>query len=194
MRWIRNSLQIIGTLGIIGSIIYYLIYKEELALLIIPIGLFMIILSFFIKADIITDKEKSRGIIWKDRKRNRLGLPYTFTIYLLDSEILHLRRGLFTTTDDEVKLYRILDLKLKRNLFQKTLKLGTIYIDSSDSSMKEFKLSNIKSSQSVKSMLSKLVDENRMKYKVFSMEQVQGSDNLEDIDNNGIPDVFEIGD
>lgn len=194
MRWIRNSLQIIGTLGIIGSIIYYLIYKEELALLIIPIGLFMIIMSFFIKADIITDKEKSRGIIWKDRKRNRLGLPYTFTIYLLDSEILHLRRGLFTTTDDEVKLYRILDLKLKRNLFQKILKLGTIYIDSSDSSMKEFKLSNIKSSQSVKSMLSKLVDENRMKYKVFSMEQVQGSDNLEDIDNNGIPDVFEIGD
>lgn len=193
MRWVRNSLQIIGTLGIIGSIIYYVVYKEELALLIIPIGLFMIILSFFIRADMITEKEKSRGIIWKDRKRNRLGLPYTFTIYLLDSEILHLRRGLFTTTDDEVKLYRILDLKLKRNIFQKILKLGTIYIDSSDSSMKEFKLSNIKSSQSVKSMLSKLVDENRMKYKVFSMEQVQGSD-LEDMDNNGIPDVFEISD
>ena len=54
-------------------------------------------------------------ILWKDRKRY-LGLPISFTRYELTPTRFIIRTGVFTTNTEEVLLYRVLDLKLKRNL------------------------------------------------------------------------------
>ena len=61
---------------------------------------------------------EGQKVIWSDRKRH-LGLPISFTKYVVDNDRLYMSKGFFTTVVDEILLYRILDIKMSRNLVQK---------------------------------------------------------------------------
>ena len=111
---------------------------------------------------------------------------------MLDQDRLHVRRGLFTTSEDEVKLFRIVDVSLKRGLWQKLLGLGTVHLDSSDSTMQAFEIGNVKHPKALKDMLSKLIDESRLRNRVISTESVNTDvHEYEDHNENGIPDKYE---
>ena len=69
-----------------------------------------------------------------------------------------------------MRLYRIKDLGLERNLIQRMFGLGTIRVVSSDSSLGNFDLTNVKNSSDVKEKLSRLVEEERQRKKVSSRE------------------------
>ena len=73
---------------------------------------------------------KREDMIWSDRKRNWLGLPWTFTVYGLTEDRLFIKTGVLNIHEDEVRLYRILDLSLRRSFWQRIVGLGTIHVDS----------------------------------------------------------------
>lgn len=153
------------------------------------------------------EKLPKKTFLWKDRKRNFLGLPWSFTRYRLDDTRLYLITGFLNTTEDEIRLYRITDVTLKRNFWQRLFGLGTIHCDSSDVTTSHIDIRNIKHPQAVKEMLSKLVDESRLRNRVYTTESVtpnvhahaaEGGDgmpphdvDLTDVNHNGVPDVFE---
>ena len=60
--------------------------------------------------------------IWSDRKRTLFGLPLSFTKYRLTEDRLFIEKGFLSKNEDEVRLYRILDLSLNRSLGQRDLK------------------------------------------------------------------------
>ena len=102
----------------------------------------------------VSKARPSREIMWSDKKRIWCGLPWTFTRYSVSPDRLYIKRGLITIHEDEVRLYRIRDICLRQGFFQRLFGLGTINISSSDSSMGNFQLKNIKKSHDVKEMLS----------------------------------------
>ena len=53
-----------------------------------------------------------QNTVWKARKRNFLGLPWTFTVYGFSQDRLFIKSGIFNTREDEVRLYRITDIGL----------------------------------------------------------------------------------
>ncbi|OKZ83813.1 MAG: hypothetical protein BHW06_05385 [Clostridium sp. 44_14] len=110
------------------------------------------------------------NFIWKERKRNALGLPWTFTKYALTDDRLFITSGLLKTVEDEVRLYRIMDLSLSQTLSQKIFGIGTILVSSADKSMRDFEIKNIKKPRDVKEQLSKLVEENCDKKRVTNRE------------------------
>ena len=112
--------------------------------------------------------------IWKDRKRVVFGLPWSFTKYSMTSDRLFIEKGLVQSTEDEVRLYRILDIRLVRSLGQKMFGLGTIQISSSDKTMKNFELKNIKNSKYVKELLSEMVEKQRVEKRVVNREVMGG--------------------
>lgn len=123
-------------------------------------------------------------VLWHDRKRTFLGLPWSFTVYEFDEERLFISKGFFKTVEDEVRLYRILDLSLTRTLGQKIFGLGTITINSSDKTLKTFELKDIKNPRKVKEQLSNLVERQRDEKRVSSREFMMGeSDNSADSAN-----------
>ncbi|MGX8692332.1 MAG: PH domain-containing protein [Clostridia bacterium] len=126
------------------------------------------------------EKKAKKQILWKDRKRTFLGLPWSFTKYRLTDESLTIETGFLNSTEDEVRLYRITDVTLKRSFGQKLLGIGTIHCDSSDVTMQNFDIKNVKRPKKVKELLSRLVNESRMKNRVYTSESV-----------NGRPHVFE---
>ena len=107
---------------------------------------------------------------WSDRMRIIFGLPWTFTKYAATDEKLLIRTGVLNVKEDEVRLYRILDLTLKRTLFQRLWGLGTIHVCSADKSTPEFEILNIKNPEIVKNMLSDMVEEERRKKRVSGRE------------------------
>lgn len=124
-------------------------------------------------------------IVWQDRKRVWCGLPWTFTKYELSNDKLIIKTGFFTQNQDEVRLYRILDLSLQRSLLQRIFGMGTIRCHSVDKTMKNFEIKNIKDSENVKNRLSDLIEEARKANRVSSREFMtdQEDDDEEDIEN-----------
>ncbi len=51
-------------------------------------------------------------ILFMQRKRLWCGLPWTFTVYSFDSERLFIKSGMLNIKEDEIRLYRILDLNV----------------------------------------------------------------------------------
>ncbi|WP_243175737.1 PH domain-containing protein [Coprococcus ammoniilyticus] len=124
-------------------------------------------------------------IIWKDRKRIFFGLPWTFTKYSLSEDRLFISTGFFSVKEDEVRLYRIMDVSLERKLWQRMCGLGTIKCCSADKTMEDFEIRNIKKSREVKEMLSNMVEDERTKKKVSSREFMDHErDEFDDYDDH----------
>ncbi len=132
---------------------------------------------------------KEGDIVWKARKRTFLGFPFSFTVYSLSEERLFIKTGLFTTVENEVRLYRVLDLKLVQTLGQKIQGLGTIQIKSSDKSMKAFDILNIPNSRNVKEMISEYVEKQRQLNRVSNRELMSDFDDDDDNDHGDDGDV-----
>lgn len=112
------------------------------------------------------------SIIWTDKKRTLFGLPLSFTTYELEEERLFIRTGFLTRVEDEVRLYRIIDMTLRQTLWQRIFRVGTIHCCSSDSSQKEFDIISVKNPREVREQLSQLVEAQREKKRVYSREFV----------------------
>mgnify|MGYP000789395574 CR=1 FL=1 len=110
------------------------------------------------------------NIVWKDRKRTLFGLPWSFTKYSLSDDRLFISTGFLSTKEDEVRLYRIMDISLKRTLGQRIFGLGTIKCCSADKTLGDFEIKNIKKSKDVKELLSEMVENERNRKKVTSRE------------------------
>ena len=108
--------------------------------------------------------------IWKDRKRPIFGLPLSFTRYRLTEEKLIVTTGILSTKEEEVQLYRIMDLTLHRSIWQRMFGVGTIHCCSGDKTTPEFDIKDIKRPAEVKELLSKNIEEQREKKRVSGRE------------------------
>ena len=108
--------------------------------------------------------------IWEDRKRPIFGLPLSFTRYRLTEEKLIVTTGILSTKEEEVQLYRIMDLTLHRSIWQRMFGVGTIHCCSGDKTTPEFDIKDIKRPVEVKELLSKNIEEQREKKRVSGRE------------------------
>lgn len=109
-------------------------------------------------------------IVWKDRKRIIFGLPWTFTRYSITQEKLIIDTGFFSRKEDEIRLYRILDLSLHRPLRQRIWGLGTIRLHTADKSAPEVEIKRIKHAKKIKEMLSDMVERERDEKRITARE------------------------
>lgn len=107
---------------------------------------------------------------WRDRKRTLFGLPWSFTIYQLTEEKLIIRTGFLNRHEEEIRLYRIMDLSYEQSLGERIFGVGTIHCWAADRSTPEFRIQHIKDSERVKNMLSDMIEDQRTKKRVSSRE------------------------
>ena len=124
------------------------------------------------------------NILWSDRKRPIFGLPLSFTKYTLTEERLIINTGFLNLKEDECRLYRVLDIVLNRSLFQRMFGVGTISVQSSDKSLKNFEIKNVKKPKEFKELFSEQVEAVREKKRVVSREFMSDSDDDFDGDDD----------
>lgn len=124
-------------------------------------------------------QETSSPYKWKDRKRIIFGLPWSFTRYRLTEDKLIVSTGLFSIKEEELRLYRIMDITLNRTLGDRLWGLGTIHICSADKTTPELDIKRICRSDEVKEMLSDMVEAARKKNRV-SAREFMAADDIDD--------------
>jgi uncharacterized membrane protein YdbT with pleckstrin-like domain len=107
--------------------------------------------------------------IWSDRKRTLFGLPWSFTKYILTDDKLLIRSGVLSQREEEIRLYRVRDLELKRSFRDRLDRVGTIHVCSSDNTAPEIDIRRIKHSRYVKDMISDQVEKMRTAHNAVEM-------------------------
>lgn len=111
--------------------------------------------------------------IMRERKRWAfLGLPFTFTKYLITDKRLVIQTGFFVSKESEILHYRILDMNYSRNLLQKMFGLGTISLYAQDVTHPELVIKNIKHSREFKEKLAELTEKEKQRLSVRRGEVV----------------------
>ena len=103
--------------------------------------------------------------IWKDRRR-RMGMPLSFTRYRMSEDRLFLSVGLLNVRDEELLLYRVRDISVRRSLWQRLFGMGSVTVTSSDKTTPTLLLKNIKKPMEVKEILHEQVEEAKLRRRV----------------------------
>ncbi len=119
--------------------------------------------------------------LWQDRKRY-FGLPISFTRYSMSEDRLFTSVGFLNIKDDEILLYRVRDIDTSRTLWQRLFGVGTVTVISSDKTMPNLVLQNIKDPIFVKELIHKQVEEMKIQ------RRMRFGEIMTDTDGDGMPD------
>lgn len=124
------------------------------------------------------------ALVWQDRKRIIFGLPWSFTKYKLYDDKFQICTGFLSRKEEEIRLYRIMDLTLQKSLGQRIFGMGTVKVESADKTTSEFLIKNIKKPDTVRDLLSDKVEVARRKNRVSGREYMSADDIDDDDDDN----------
>ncbi len=108
------------------------------------------------------------------------GLPFTFTKYFVEEEILTVRQGLLKVVENDCYIYKIQDVEHSATLFERMFGLGTITCFTGDTTHPTLQLVHIKNSREIKKYLLEQSEKMRIKRRTV---------NMLDIGNGGMADI-----
>ena len=121
-------------------------------------------------------------VIWKDRKRPFLGLPWSFTKYELTDQKLIINKGFLNVSEEEVRLYRFVDVTMTQTLGQRIFGVGNLHCETNDRSSGNFVIELVKNPRQVKEILSDTVEAERDRKRVSVREFMADMDDGADMD------------
>ena len=115
-----------------------------------------------------------------------MGLPISFTRYILTESKLITRTGLFSLNEDEIELYRIFDKSITFSLGERIVGCGSIKLMAKDIDTPSKNLLHIKRPREVKRILDEAIQKQRDKYYVRGRDMigVGGHDDCDHDDDN----------
>lgn len=108
-------------------------------------------------------------IIWKERKRI-MGLPISFIVYSLSKDRLFTDKGFLTKSEEQLYLYMVKDITLKRSMLQRIFGLGTVILYTSDPTEPQVLIENIPNSKDVKEIINEEVMKQKKERNVVFFE------------------------
>lgn len=123
---------------------------------------------------------------FEERKRVLFfGLPWTFTKYTIQEDVINIRAGLLKTIEDDCYMYKVTDVKLETSLLERIFKLGTVVCYTGDVTHQILKLVHIKNARAVKDFILEQSETQRMKKRTLTTQSLNSG---VDIDGDGILD------
>lgn len=123
-------------------------------------------------------------ILWTGKK-NILGMPISFTRYILTESKLITRVGWLNIREDEIELYRVYDKSISLSLGQRMVKCGTIKLLSKDTDTPTKLLQSVRNPREVKRLLDEAVQQQRDKYYVRGRDMVGAGMESDQFDIDG---------
>ena len=109
-----------------------------------------------------------------------LGLPFTFTKYYINEDLLTVREGFFKTVENDCYMYKIQDVQHTATLVEKLFGLGTVVCFTGDTTHPNLELKHIKHSREIKSYILEESENARIRRRTVNMLDI-GSGEMEDI-------------
>lgn len=112
--------------------------------------------------------------LMRERKRwGFLGIPWTFTKYILTEKKIIIQKGFFRSQENEILMYRVTDMTMTRTLFQKMFGLGTLTVYAQDRTDPTLEIKNIKHVHQFKEVLSDAVEKDKIRMRMRQREIIE---------------------
>lgn len=109
-------------------------------------------------------------VLWTDKKRPFLNWPISFTRYTLYADRFMVDYGILFRRQEELRLYRIKDIRMIQGPFQRLVGVGNIRIITGDASTPRYTLTGVKKPQDFLRMFSHLIECERSRVRVGMYE------------------------
>ena len=111
-----------------------------------------------------------------------LGLPFTFTEYVIKEDMITVDTGVFTKVENDCYMYKVQDVEHTASIWERMAGLGTIVCYTGDTTHPKLLIEHIRNSKAIKEFILKESEEARLKRRTVNMLDI-GSGEVEDIDD-----------
>lgn len=124
-------------------------------------------------------EENGKGEVKEYVERKRwlfFGLPFTFTKYTVNEQVITVNAGLFSTTENDCYLYKIQDVELRTSLIERIFGLGTVACFTGDNTHPQLFLEHIKHAKEIKNYILHTSEEARRKRRTLNTLNIDADD------------------
>lgn len=111
-----------------------------------------------------------------------LGLPFTFTKYIIKEDMITTDAGLLKTVENDCYMYKVQDVQLTATLAEKLFRLGTVTCFTGDTTDPKLELVHIRNARAVKDFILEMSEAARLKRRTVNMLDI-GSGEITDVDD-----------
>ena len=111
-----------------------------------------------------------------------LGLPFTFTKYVIKEDMITVDTGVFTKVENDCYMYKVQDVEHTASIWERMAGLGTIVCYTGDTTHPKLLIEHIRNSKAIKEFILKESEEARLKRRTVNMLDI-GSGEVDDIDD-----------
>ena len=111
-----------------------------------------------------------------------LGLPFTFTKYMIKEDMITVDTGVFTKVENDCYMYKVQDVEHTASIWERMAGLGTVVCYTGDTTHPKLLIEHIRNSKAIKEFILKESEEARLKRRTVNMLDI-GSGELGDIDD-----------
>ena len=112
-----------------------------------------------------------------------LGLPFTFTKYVIKEDMITVDTGVFTKVENDCYMYKVQDVEHTASIWERMAGLGTIVCYTGDTTHPQLLIEHIRNSKAIKEFILKESEEARLKRRTVNMLDI-GSGDVEDMDGD----------
>ena len=114
---------------------------------------------------------------FQEKKRwGFLGLPFTFTRYLIKDEMITVQEGFLNRKENDCYMYKVQDVELRTSLWERAFKLGTVVCYTGDTTNRELQLVHIRNAKQIKDFILEASEQARMKRRTINMVDIGTGD------------------
>ena len=112
-----------------------------------------------------------------------LGLPFTFTKYVIKEDMITVDTGVFTKVENDCYMYKVQDVEHTASIWERMAGLGTIVCYTGDTTHPQLLIEHIRNSKQIKEFILKESEEARLKRRTVNMLDI-GSGEIGDLDDS----------
>lgn len=105
-----------------------------------------------------------------------LGLPFTFTKYIIKEDMITIDEGLLKTVENDCYMYKVQDVSHSASLWEKIGRLGTVTCYTGDTTHPQLILHHIRHSKEIKEFILRQSEEARLKRRTVNMLDIGSGD------------------
>ena len=129
-------------------------------------------------------KETDENIKYRERKRwVFLGLPFTFTVYIIKDDVLTIDQGFFKKIENDSYKYNVQDVEHTQTFFERLVGLGTITCFTGDTTHPKLIIEHVKRSREIKNYILEASEAARMRRRTLNTLNI-GTETMDDMDND----------
>ena len=114
-----------------------------------------------------------------------LGLPFTFTKYVIKEDMITVDTGVFTKVENDCYMYKVQDVELVATFFERIAGLGTVICYTGDTTHPKLMLEHIKNAKTIKNYTLEASENARMKRRTLNTLNI-GAEAMDDMDGAGM--------